>query len=169
MSGKPGNRLPAHSLSLTPIPRAPVPAQRKALLPAEGASRPQGLEGSPGARAEGAALAAGAPGSPRRGRGPPSLEAPLDRRLRNSLPNRAQRQPESGSRSGVQGNTRGRQSPAGGLTTLASPAECPPGGSGRCPPTALNLWTSKMMAIGLFQASPPLLASASPESPTTST
>ena len=83
MSGKPGNRLPAHRLIAAPAPGAPVPGERRA-LPWPRAPK---TARAGGVRKQRGSLSSRGAGFPRRGRGPLSLEAALDLRLRNSLPN----------------------------------------------------------------------------------
>ena len=113
MSGKPGNQLPAHQLIAAPSPGAPVLGERRTLLWG-GCPRPQGLEGLR-VREQRGSLSSRGTRCPRRGRGPPSLEAPLDLRLWN--PNPAHRL--------VEGSTRGRQSPAASSPPWLPSAERP--------------------------------------------
>ena len=113
MSGKPGNRLPAHQLIAAPSPGAPVLGERRTLL-CGGAQDPKGWRGL-WVREQRGSLSSRGARCPRRGRGPPSLEAALDLRLRN--PNPAHRL--------VEGGTRGRQSPAASSPPWLPPAEHP--------------------------------------------
>ncbi|XDB63397.1 hypothetical protein AB1E18_016727 [Capra hircus] len=145
----------------------PSPGGEESTALAEGAQDPKGWRGLRVQEQRGSLSSRGAR-FPRRGRGPPSLEAPLDLRLRNSLPNRAQRQPESGSRSGG-GRHQRATVPGCGLTTLASPSGMPRlAGSGGCPPTVLNPLMRKEAAGGCFSYKGPCSLSMIKKEATTS-